>query len=155
MAELNDDFLDMIQSLLDQEVEFLVIGAYALSVHGYVRATEDIDFWVRPSATNAQRVVAALEDFGAPLATHGISTADFQVMNTVYQLGLPPRRIDLLTSVSGVSFDAASASAVEGELGGYRLRFIGRESLIANKRATGRAKDLADADALEALSARY
>ena len=155
MAELNDDFLDMIHSLLDHEVEFMVIGAYALSMHGHVRATEDIDFWVRPSAANAQRIVAALNDFGAPLTSHGISTADFEVSDTVYQMGLPPRRIDLLTSVSGVSFDAAFASSVEGELGGYRVRFMGRQSLLANKRATGRAKDLADVDALEALGKRF
>jgi hypothetical protein len=96
-AGLNVDFLDLLAALARERVEFLVVGAHALAAHGIPRATGDLDVWVRAERENAKRVVAALETFGAPLRAHGVSAADFELLGTVYQMGLPPRRIDVLT----------------------------------------------------------
>ena len=148
-TEVNPDFADMVACLVEHEVDFLVVGAYALAAHGFPRATGDIDLLVRPTAANAERVLRALAAFGAPVAAHGVSTRDFEQPDHVYQIGLPPRRIDILTSISGVSFDEAAADAVDGNLGGVPVKFIGREAMVRNKRASGRLKDLADAELLE------
>lgn len=148
-AELNPDFLDMFDALIQENVEFVLVGAHALAVHGLPRATGDIDFFVRPSMDNAERVMHALERFGAPIIAHGIRAADFQTPDNVYQLGLPPRRIDLLTGISGVSFDEVVANAMTVAIGGRTIPVIGRTELIKNKRASGRDKDLLDAAALE------
>lgn len=148
MAEaptLNEDFADMLAALADAGVEFLVIGAHAMAAHGYVRATGDIDIFVRPERGNAARVVEALRTFGAPLESHGVTQADFEKPGNVYQIGLPPRRIDLLTEISGVTFEEAWQSRMEAQLGGRTVAVIGREALLRNKRATGRDKDLLDA----------
>jgi hypothetical protein len=104
---------------------------------------------VRPSSDNAARVYAALVDFGAPVASHGLAAIDFAQPDLVYQLGLPPRRIDILTAISGVTFDEAWATRLELDVGGVRASFLGRDALIRNKRATARAKDLADLALLE------
>jgi hypothetical protein len=149
--ELNDDFRDMLESLLEAEVEFVIVGAHALSVHGYPRATGDIDILVRPSAPNAARVMSALASFGVPTGAHGVSARDFTERGSVYQIGLPPRRIDLLTEISGVDFERARASQVVVRVAGLELPFLGRDALIANKRAAARPKDLVDADELERL----
>lgn len=149
--QLNDDFRDMFACLLEAEVEFIVVGAHALAVHGYPRSTGDLDILVRPSADNSLRVMDALEAFGAPTAAHGVSSRDFAARGAVYQIGLPPRRIDLLTEISGVEFDEARGSQVVVRVGDFELPFLGRESLISNKRAAGRPKDLADAEELERL----
>lgn len=148
MAEaptLNEDFADMLAALADAGVEFLVIGAHAMAAHGYVRATGDIDIFVRPERGNAARVLEALRTFGAPLESHGVTQADFEKPGNVYQIGLPPRRIDLLTEISGVTFEEAWQSRMEAQLGGRTVAVIGREALLRNKRATGRDKDLLDA----------
>jgi hypothetical protein len=147
--ELNDDFRDMLECLIDAEVEFVIVGAHALSVHGHPRATGDIDILVRPSAENAGRVMRALGAFGAPTKAHGVSEQDFTRRGSVYQIGLPPRRIDLLTEISGVDFNRARASQIVVRVSGLELPFLGREALIANKRAAARPKDLVDADELE------
>lgn len=149
--ELNEDFQDVLDAFRDAGVEFIVVGAHALAVHGIVRATGDLDIFVRPSRENALRVVAALQAFGAPLQLHGVSTTDFETPDVVYQLGLPPRRIDVLTSITGVPFERAWATKIGVDVGERRLFFLGHEALLANKRATGRAKDLADVQALEKL----
>jgi hypothetical protein len=152
MAErprLNDDFIDLIRSLQKSNVDFMIVGAHALAVHGVVRGTGDIDIFVRPSPQNADRVFAALLAFGAPLRAHGIEAADFSRLGTVYQLGLPPRRIDILTSISGVDFEQAWADARDVDLENVRVRIPSRGTLIINKRASGRPKDLEDADRLE------
>jgi hypothetical protein len=148
-AAWNDDFVDMLRALVDAGVEFLVVGAHALAVHGIPRATLDLDVWVRPSRDNAPRVIEALRAFGAPLAAHGIVSADFEEGGTVYQLGLPPNRIDLLTSISGVDFAEAWPSRVEVEVEGIRVPFIGARAQLTNKLAAGRDKDLVDAKLLK------
>jgi hypothetical protein len=145
----NEDFFDMISALSDAQAEFIVVGAHAMAVHGVPRATGDLDILVRPTPDNAARVVSALHQFGAPLEAHGVSQADFERHGNVYQIGLPPRRIDLLTEISGVSFDDAWQSKVLASLGGHRIAFLGLDALLRNKRATGRDKDLADVRLLE------
>ncbi|HVV52491.1 MAG TPA: hypothetical protein VHO06_22685 [Polyangia bacterium] len=142
---LNEDFRDLLVFFVDGGVEFVVVGAYALSFHGAPRASGDIDLFVRADPSNADRVFGALASFGAPLASAGVTSADFARPGNVDQIGLPPRRIDVLTQISGVTFDEAWASRVSGEVEGRTVGFIGREALLKNKEATGRAKDLADA----------
>ncbi len=132
---MNPDFLDILSAFSEERVEFLVVGAYALAVHGLPRATGDIDLWVRPTRDNARRVRAAEQD----LVTRG----------TVFQIGVAPRRIDVLTSIDGVEFDEAWAARTMTRVGGVDIPVIGRAELIRNKKATGRAKDLADAAWLE------
>jgi hypothetical protein len=145
----NDDFLDALRCLAEAGARFVVVGAHALAAHGVPRATGDIDLFVEPSAENARKVISALHAFGAPLESHGLNLDDLTRPGTVYQIGLPPRRIDLLTGLSGVAFDDAWASRVSIEVDGLPIDFLGREALILNKRATGRAKDLADLALLE------
>lgn len=151
-TEINDDFEDLLRAFTQASVEFVIVGAYALAAHGVPRATGDIDIFIRPTAANASRVVAALHAFGAPLDAHGVTEEDFQLPGSVYQIGLPPRRIDILTELSGVSFDQATETVVDGKLGRVPVRFIGREAFVRNKRSTGRLKDLADIEALESQS---
>jgi hypothetical protein len=146
--DVNEDFVDIAASFIENQVEFLIVGAYALAAHGFPRTTGDIDPFVRPTPENAARVFRALVAFGAPVAAHGVTRQDFEVEDHVYQLGLPPRRIDVLTSISGVSFDEAATEAIEGQLGPVRVRFIGKAAMARNKLAAGRPKDLVDADLL-------
>ncbi len=152
--DVNEDFEDVLAALSAERCEFVVVGAHALAAHGAPRATGDLDLLVRPSAENAARVFRALVRFGAPLAAHGVSAKDFATVGTVYQIGLPPRRIDLLTSLSGVSFDEAIVSTIRGYVGSQQVQCIGLDAMIRNKRASGRTKDLADAEVLEELRAR-
>ena len=147
---LNEDFRDFLRDLAVEGVEFVVVGAYALAFHGIPRATGDIDILVRPSAENAARVLRALVRFGAPVQAAGVTEADFASGGVVYQIGLPPRRIDVLTEISGVDFDAAWESRETATFDEATVFFLGREALIRNKRSTGRTKDLADAESLEA-----
>jgi len=146
---LNEDFRDIIAALDEAGARFLVVGAHAMAVHGVPRATGDLDVWIDPSLENSSRVWAALLRFGAPVAALGVSEADLTKPGTVVQIGLPPRRIDILTEITGVDFAAAWASRVEHSIAGLAMPFIGREHLLENKRATGRLKDLADVEALE------
>ena len=148
-AGLNVDFLDLLEVLAAQRVEFLIVGAHALAAHGIVRATGDLDVWVRPDQQNASRVIEALRRFGAPLEQHNVGQKDFERPGTVYQLGQPPRRIDVLTEITGVTFADAWAERKEVVVGGRSVGFLGRESLLVNKRATGRDKDLLDVKLLE------
>jgi hypothetical protein len=141
---LNDDFRDLVALFADSQVDFVIVGAYALAFHGAPRASGDIDVFVRPSPENAQRVHQALLVFGAPLQSHGVAIADFSRPGTVYQIGLPPRRIDILTEISGLSFDEVWDSRVRAEVDGRAVHLIGREALLKNKTAAGRPKDLAD-----------
>jgi hypothetical protein len=120
-----------------------------MAVHGVPRATGDLDILVAPGSDNAARVMRGLELFGAPLASHGVSSRDFEREGTVYQIGLPPRRIDVMTSISGVAFDEAERTALKIAIEGLELPVLGRRQLLANKRATGRAKDRLDAELLE------
>lgn len=146
---MTDDWTDALTALRTAQARFLIVGAHALAVHGVPRATQDLDVWVEPSPENAARVWSALAAFGAPLKDLGIQVQDFSTEGNVIQLGLPPRRIDLLTAVSGLdSFAAAWDKRVERTLHGVLVPFIGREELIANKKAAGRLRDLADVEAL-------
>lgn len=144
---MNPDFVALLRELSTAEARFLVVGGYAVSFHSRPRATGDIDVWVEPTAANAARVFRALRAFGAPL--QDLVEADLTQPDVVFQIGVPPRRIDLLTSLTALSFDEAWADRASGPLGGLEVPFIGRESLIRNKRALGRARDLADLESLE------
>jgi hypothetical protein len=126
-----------------------VVGAHALAVHGVVRATGDLDLWVRPDPENAERAWRALARFGASLEAMGLTREDLTQPGTVYQIGLPPRRIDLLTEISGVGFDEAWSSKTLKDVEGLQIPFLGRQDLLQNKRASGRAKDLADIELLD------
>lgn len=147
---LNPDYSDMLSAFAAEGVEYLLIGAYAMAVHGEPRATGDMDLWVCPSEENAARVMNALTRFGAPLSQ--VSAADFEEENVVFQIGLAPRRIDLLTSVEGVTFDEAWPERLAIELAGTEVSVISRHHLIQNKRALGRAQDRADVERLEGNS---
>jgi len=146
---LNEDFLDLLRCLGSAHADYVVVGAYALAVHGVARATGDIDIFISPSPDNARRVLEALLRFGAPVEQHGIAAADLSKPDLVYQLGLPPRRIDLLTSISGVAFEEAARTAQLVELEGLHVPFLGLQALLTNKRAAGRDKDLLDVKLLE------
>jgi predicted nucleotidyltransferase len=144
---LNSDYRDMLQVLLDNGVKFLLVGAYAMGVHGYPRATGDIDIWVEPSADNSFRVYQALMEFGAPL--HEVDETTFVKPGIVFQIGIAPRRIDLISSISGVAFDEAYRQRQTVEIDGLPVPILSCDDLIRNKRATGRDKDRLDAERLE------
>jgi hypothetical protein len=146
---MTDDWLDALDALLHEGARFLIVGAHAMALHGVPRGTQDMDVWIDTTPENAARTWRAFARFGAPLAALGVTEADFMRPGTVIQLGLPPNRIDVLTSLSGLDeFDRAWAGRVDQLTRGRMLPFLGRRELIANKRATGRTKDLADIDAL-------
>ncbi|HVT38820.1 MAG TPA: hypothetical protein VHE78_07240 [Gemmatimonadaceae bacterium] len=142
------DFRDILSEFVKANVRFLVVGAHALSVHGVPRATVDLDIWVDATPENAKRVWAALAAFGAPLETLDVREADFVRPDMVAQFGVPPYRIDILTGVSGVSFEDAWAERVEDTFEDVRVPFLGRAAFVRNKRASGRKKDLADLELL-------
>lgn len=146
---MNDDFLDFLAALESAGVRFLVVGAHAMAVHGVPRATGDLDVWLDCDEGNAGRAWAALESFGAPAAAMGVSREDLCTPGMVVQIGLPPRRIDLLTQVTGLRFADAWADRTVHAVGDLDVPFLGRRSLLANKRATNRAKDRADLEMLE------
>jgi hypothetical protein len=145
---VNRDFRDLLAAFLEGGVRFLVVGAHAMAVHGVPRATGDLDVWIAPDPGNADRAFSALLAFGAPLSAMGVTLADFGRPDQVVQVGLPPRRIDILTSISGVGFDEAWSDRVTHETEGLAVPFLGRAALVRNKRASARAKDLADLEAL-------
>jgi hypothetical protein len=143
---MNPDFVDLLRALRDADARFLIVGAYALAHFGRPRATGDLDVWVEGSVTNAPRVMRALAAFGAPL--HEVAESDFSRPGVVFQIGVPPGRIDLLTELTALTFDEGWSTREQGQFGELVVDFIGREAFIRNKRATGRAKDLADIDGL-------
>jgi hypothetical protein len=147
---LNEDYKDMLQALVAEKVEFLLVGAYAIAAHGYPRATMDIDIWVMPSPENADAVLRAVHRFGAPL--HNLAKADLEKEDTIFQIGVAPRRIDIITSASGLNFKEASSRATSIEIEGITVQIPCIADLIRNKRASGRTKDIADAEALEYLA---
>jgi predicted nucleotidyltransferase len=146
---LNEDYKDMLQCLLEEKVRFLLVGAYAVAVHGYPRATKDMDVFVRATPDNASSLMRALRRFGAPMSD--VSEADFSTEGIVFQIGNNPRRIDIVTRISGVDFEQAYANKEDISIEGLQVPVISLEDLIANKRASGRAQDLADVEKLEAL----
>ncbi|MEB3222548.1 MAG: hypothetical protein VKS61_10760 [Candidatus Sericytochromatia bacterium] len=145
---MTPDFVEMLCALSDAGVEYLLVGAHARAVHGTPRATGDLDLWVRRTPENARRMMRALAAFGAPL--HELSEADLLEPELVFQIGVAPNRIDLLTDVSGVTFDDAWPRKTWLRLQGIEVPVIGRDDYLANKRATGRMRDLADVEDVEA-----
>ena len=145
---MTEDFRDIPAELVEAEARFLVVGAHALSVHGVPRATVDLDIWIHRTPANARRVWRALAEFGAPLDDLDITDEDLTRRDLVVQIGLPPFRLDILTSVTGISFSEAWPDRVERSFEGVVVPFIGRAALIRNKRASGRHKDLADLESL-------
>lgn len=144
---LNRDFREFIQSLNDNHVRYLVVGGYAVALHGHPRYTKDIDIWIELSSENAANLLKALEQFG--FGSLGLQEADFLAPGQVIQLGQPPNRIDLLCSVSGVDFAACHDSRVTVEIEGVPVSFIDLENLRKNKAASGRLQDLADLENLQ------
>jgi hypothetical protein len=140
---LNRDFSDLLRAFSSAGVEFLVVGADALSVHDRARATKDLGIWIRPTAENAARAWRALAMFGAPLDR--LAVDDLQSQDTVFQIGIAPIRIDVLTSITGVRFNEAWENRIEVERDGLMLPVIGAREFIRNKEATGRDQDRVDA----------
>ena len=145
---MNEDFLDLLNCLLEAGARFLGVGAHALAVHGIPRATGDLEVWIDRAPANVERVWAALVRFGAPVGALGVTRSDLEAPGMTVQIGLPPRRIDLMTEITGVVFDEAWPSRISRRVGTLDVPFIGRGELVRNKRAAGRAKDLADLEAL-------
>lgn len=144
---LNPDFRDILLAFEREQVEFLIVGAYALSAHGISRYTGDIDLWVRPTPENAARVWQALQRFKAPMSK--ITQADFCNPDNVYQMGLPPYQIDVLTSISGVEFESAYADRRILSIDDLRMPFLSLNDMLVNKRESGRDKDLVDVKLIE------
>ena len=145
---MTDDFRDLLAAFVDSDVRFLVVGAHALAAHGVPRVTGDLDVWVEPMPENAQRVWRALAAFGAPLADFAVRESDFATPDMVVQFGLPPYRIDVMTSISGVTFAEAWTDRLDGVMLQVSVSFLGRDTFIRNKRASGRKRDLSDIEAL-------
>lgn len=146
---MNEDYRDILVALIAQDVRFLVVGAHALAAHGYPRATVDLDIWIVASTENARRVWRALALFGAPLEDLDVQESDLTRPDVVAQFGLPPNRIDILTGLSGLTFDNAWPNRVEATLEGVIVPVIGLDDLVANKRASGRDRDRADLKGLQ------
>jgi hypothetical protein len=143
---MNPDFVDLLRAFVAADVRFLIVGAYALAHHGRPRATGDLDVWIDATPQNAPHVMRALAAFGAPLGD--VEERDFAGPGVVFQIGVPPGRIDVITELSGITFDEAWPSREAGPFGPLTIEFIGREAFVRNKRATGRAKDLGDIEGL-------
>lgn len=143
---MNPHFVEILRAFRDEDVEYLVIGAHALAVHGHVRATLDIDLWVKPSQDNAGRTWRALQRFRAPLSK--MTSGDFAEPEVLYQIGLPPSRIDIMTSVTGLEFDLAWPNRIMATFGDVDVPVLGLDDMRTAKRAAGRLKDLADLEEL-------
>ena len=142
------DFKELLLAFNAHNVEYLIVGAHALAAHGHVRATKDLDLWVRPETSNAQRVLQALSEFGAPV--NDLTIDDLSRKKTIFQVGLPPLRIDIITDIDGVEFADAWPDRLETMFGGVPASVISRQHLITNKKSTARLQDLADVQQLEA-----
>lgn len=145
----NQDYRDMIECLQREGVEFMLVGGYAVALHGWPRMTFDIDFWIMANPQNAAAVMRALKAFGAPLMD--LKEEDFHTPGMVFQIGTEPQRIDILSAISGVSYTDAQTRAVHMEVDGLSLKVISLDDLIVNKRASARPKDIADAMSLEKI----
>jgi hypothetical protein len=144
--EVQPDFRDLLELFNAHQVEYMIVGGYALAFHGAPRYTGDIDIFVKPTSENARRILTALDDFG--FGSLGLTVEDLESLDNVVQLGVPPVRIDLITSLTGVSWEDAFLDCVDGKYGELPVKYIGFDELISNKRATGRKKDLSDLEAL-------
>ena len=146
---LNEDYRDILLAFSEENVDFLLVGAYAMAAHGYIRATLDIDLWIMPSPRNAEAVMRALQKFGAP--PESLTQDDLVSEDLIFQIGVAPRRIDIITSVSGLQFEEAYGRSSPVDIEDIVVRIPALGDLVTNKRSTGRTKDLADAEALEQL----
>jgi len=140
---LNKDYKEMLQILLNNKVRFLVVGAYAMGAYGYPRATGDIDIWVEASSENSEKIHQSLSEFGAPLSE--VTKTTFCEEGIVFQIGVAPRRIDIITKIDGVDFNKAYSDKQKMEIEGIKIPFLSKEDLIKNKESTGREKDQLDA----------
>ena len=147
LMKVNRDFRDLFAALNDAQAEYLLVGGYAVAFHAQPRFTKDLDVWANPTSINAERVLAALRAFGAPL--HGLTATELARPGLIFQIGVPPNRIDVLTAIDGVDFAEAWAAREQTTYADQAVPVIGRADLIRNKRAAGRPQDLTDADALE------
>jgi len=149
MIELFDDFRDILVELHNAGARFVVLGGHAVAFHGHPRATKDLDVLVEANAENAKRVYTALAAFGAQLSAFDVGVEDFASYDGVLQLGVPPRRIDIINRADGITFAEAIAAGESFNIEGCKIPIIGRDALIKNKRAAGRPQDLADVKALD------
>lgn len=145
---MNPDFKELLLAFNAHDVEYLIVGAHALAAHGHVRATKVMDVWVRPEQSNAQKVLRALSEFGAPLSD--LTVDDLSRKETIFQIGLPPLRIDVITDIDGVEFAEAWPDRLETSFGGVPAFVISRRHLITNKKTAARLQDLADVEQLNA-----
>jgi len=145
---VNPDFKELLLAFNAHDVKYLIVGAHALAAHGHVRATKDLDLWVRPEQLNAQSVLRALSEFGAPIGD--LTVEDLSKKETIFQIGLPPLRIDIITAIDGVDFDEAWPDRLETRFGGVPAFVISRHHLIRNKQTAARLQDLADVEQLNA-----
>ena len=146
----NPVFKEFLSTCVSRRVRFLVVGAHALAAHGRPRYTEDLDIWVEPTAANARRVVDALRDFGFP--SYALHVREFMTEDRMTHLGTPPLRIDVMTSISGVAFQAAWKRRLRAKIDDLPLSFLGRADFVTNKVASARPKDLADLALLAELT---
>jgi len=144
--EASNDFKELLELFNAHGVEYLVVGGYALAFYGAPRFTGDLDLWVNPTPANAGKILAALKDFG--FAALGLTAGDFIKPDHVVQLGVPPLRVDLMTDIDGVTWKTGWDGKKRGEYNDIKIWFLGRREFVANKRAAGRRKDLADIEAL-------
>lgn len=145
----NQDFRDLLAAFCAHDARFLIVGGYAVTFHTRPRFTKDLDVWVEPSSDNAARIVEALTDFGAPLQAHGVEAKDFTTVGTIYQIGVPPNRIDVRTAIEGLRFDDCWPRRAMARFADVPVAFLSREDLIVNKRTVGRPQDLLDVAELE------
>ena len=144
--EVQQDFRDLLELFNKYKVDYIIVGAYALGFHGAPRYTGDLDVFVRANPVNARSIMQALHEFG--FGSVGLTAADFEEQGKVVQLGFPPVRVDIITSITGVSWEQARSGSVKGQFGDLTVNFLGREDFIANKKALGRKKDIADLEAI-------
>ena len=146
---MDANYTDMLKCLKGAGVDYILVGGWAVNMYGYIRATVDLDIWILADMANAQRVYAALGEFGAPIAD--VKPEDFAEDGIIFQIGVAPCRIDIITRISGVAYADAVKRAVSKEIDGIAVKVISIEDLIANKKASGRTKDLADVEVLERI----
>ena len=146
---MDANYTDMLKCLNGAGVDYILVGGWAVNMYGYIRATVDLDIWILADRANAQRVYAALGEFGAPIAD--VKPEDFAEDGIIFQIGVAPCRIDIITRISGVAYADAVKRAVSKEIYGIAVKVISIEDLIANKKASGRTKDLADVEVLERI----